>query len=194
MTSAYYNLEKTRDFFRNASDLPVDELARTKVLYWVDQLDTNSKQMTDNAAYNPATEAFFLYPLKATPGLSLPMNLGVIGHEAAHKIFSIRLMNRVILERFLRHSLPTTYLRPLMKASADYWGYSITCAAADTCAPQFVALSYGERGLTRDLSDTKRCTNDQLKQTITDPSKLSEETLTAAHLSKALSSNDLHPP
>jgi hypothetical protein len=178
MTTAYYGFERTLQHFTRHADPNADPvLERTRVLYWLHEETGTPTPVVDQAAYMPMIDSFLLYPTSRTSGFSLAMNPGVIAHEAAHKVFGYR-----VLEKRQTPAGKTAWLLyALQEGLADFHGFSVTCETVSGCLPGFLSLSVkasapnGALAQFRDPSNSKACMTPTLRAALSAP--LTAETI-----------------
>lgn len=148
MVSAYYNFERSYAYFNDIYD-GVDpvELRPMRVMYWADVQLNSTTPLTDNALFLSFVKSFVVTPFgaEATKNGRVPlaMNIGVVGHEVAHRVFNYRALSDHGL-----HPAVTTWggppfnlLKSLDEGLADFHGFSVTCGEAAGCRPNFLASS-----------------------------------------------------
>ncbi|PZR16795.1 MAG: hypothetical protein DI536_06490 [Archangium gephyra] len=144
MVSAYYNFERSYEYFNDIYDgVDPKELRPLKVMYWADVKLNGADQLQDNALYLSFIKSFVLTPFQNAQLVPLPMNIGIIGHETAHRVFNFRVLeDQGIHPALTRWTIvPFNLLKSLDEGLADYHGYSVTCFEAANCRPNFLAAS-----------------------------------------------------
>ena len=172
MVTTYYNFEQSYAYFQGINtgvDLP--EIQKMRVYYWPDVHFESANATTDNALFLSVIKSFIIVPQRAEQTIPLAMNLGVIGHETAHKVFNHRVMNdEGIHPALVNWSLaPFNLLKSIDEGFADFHGYGVTCASDTGCRPQFLNVSISDTRATavRDLSNSNACLTDSLKSSFT---------------------------
>jgi hypothetical protein len=178
MATAYYNLERTYLYFQTlypnsatgAVDPALVEMQNTRVMYWPDVRLNSPTPIVDNALYLSALDTMVLAPFEQAQSLPLAMNLGVIGHEMAHRLFNARVFEKDGVPDYLIawESRPAANLmRSLDEGLADFHGYSATCFDdSSNCQPNFLPLSTGVMTNQRDVSNVSACMTDGLKNAL----------------------------
>ena len=157
MVTAYYNFERAAayyTFIADGKDLP--ELVQMPVMYWPQVYLSSPDPLQDNALYLSFVKAFVLVPYSTTtdaypnntPNQKVPMamNIGVIGHETAHRVFN----HRVLLDAGFHEALiswnlqPFNLLKSLDEGLADFHGYGVTCGEVSGCKPAFLEASVND--------------------------------------------------
>ncbi len=172
MVTTYYNFEQSYAYWQAVNtgvDLP--ELQKMRVYYWPDVHFDSSSATTDNALFLSVIKSFIIVPQGTEQTIPLAMNLGVIGHETAHKVFNHRVMNdEGIHPALVNWSLaPFNLLKSIDEGFADFHGYGVTCASDTGCRPQFLNVSIADTRSTsiRDLSNPNACLTESLKSSFT---------------------------
>ena len=57
------------------------------------QVELNSPPLTDNTLYLSFIKSFVVAPFKTEQLIPLSMNIGVIGHETAHRVFNFKALS-----------------------------------------------------------------------------------------------------
>ena len=193
MVTTYWNFEKALAYYTNLYDGdPVDKLANPKVYYWGDYEDlsaaSDSQQLKDNAIYFSPVKGFVLSPFYSCPAgtedsdcgcpsgsacfqqVPLAMNLGVIGHEMNHRVFSQRAYGGVAIPPYLAWGQPGfNILKSIDEGLSDFHGYGVTCDAigGPGCSPNYLAASLpAEVAAPRDFTDNTRCMTVELRTAI----------------------------
>lgn len=173
MASSYYNFEQAYLYFLGI--LPTSgstpsgpaELQRVRVMYWPEVRINSSQPLSDNALYLSFIESFVVVPAKTLQQVPLAMNLGVIGHEVAHRVYSARVYEGAALPAPLMTwtLAPFNLLKSLDEGLADFHGYGVTCRSAGSCQPSFLSPSVDDaRTLAmRDVSNANACMDESLR-------------------------------
>lgn len=173
MVSTYWNFEKSFEYFQQTYDgASTEKLLGARILYWVDYQDKQSKPndppVLDNALYFSPVRAFVIVPFKELQKVPLAMNLGVIGHEYAHRVFNLKAYGGKSIPDSINswQLAPFNILKALDEGLADFHGYAVTCAGGTgvSCRPNFLGVSVDETTTTaRDLSRTDKCMTQTLR-------------------------------
>lgn len=168
MVSAYYNFEKTYEYFAQVYDGQAPtELQKLRVMYWADVHVESSEPMVDNASYFSFIKSFVIAPFKKEPLVPLPMNIGVIGHEVAHRAFNYRVLKNAGIHPALGswNGQPFNLLKSLDEGLADFHGFGVTCREAAGCRPSYLAVSLSDKAAveSRNVSRTNACMDADLR-------------------------------
>lgn len=167
MVSAYYNFEKSYAYFNEIYDgADPKELRPLRVHYWSD-LQLNSPPIADNFLYLSFIKSFVITPFKANQLVPLPMNIGVVGHETAHRVFNFKALSNEGLHPALQSwSLEAfNFLKSLDEGLADFHGFSVTCGEPAGCRPNFLAISLDDSRTVafRNVGRSDACMDEQLR-------------------------------
>ena len=199
MVSTYYNFERAYDYFNDIYDgVDPRELRPLRVQYWADVELNNPEPITDNTLYLSFIKSFVVTPFKNEQLIPLPMNIGVVGHEVAHKAFNFRaLANEGIHPALGTWNLQAfNWLKSLDEGLADFHGFSVTCGEAAGCRPNFLASSIADSRTVgfRNVGRADACMDDALRTSfqaatqlewITSPNQYKVGNLVAASLYQA---------
>jgi hypothetical protein len=173
MVSTYWNFEKSFEYFQQTYDgASTEKLLNARILYWVDYQDKQSRPgdppVLDNALYFSPVRAFVIVPFKDLQKVPLAMNLGVIGHEYAHRVFNLKAYGGKSIPDAINswQLAPFNILKALDEGLADFHGYAVTCAGGTgiSCRPNFLGVSVDEAATTaRDISRTDKCITQTLR-------------------------------
>lgn len=173
MVSTYWNFEKSFEYFQGAYDgKSTEQLLKARILYWVDFEDKQSRPndppVLDNALFFSPVKAFLLVPFKDLQKVPLSMNLGVVGHEYAHRVFNLKAYGGKSVPDALNswQLAPFNILKALDEGLADFHGYATTCGGGSgpACKPNFLSVSLDETSTNaRDLSRTDKCMTQTLR-------------------------------
>ncbi|MBL8920601.1 MAG: hypothetical protein JNJ54_17180 [Myxococcaceae bacterium] len=175
MVTTYWNFENAYLYFQDlaASQVPTqtpDELNKMKVMYWTELRLNSDQPVTDNALYLSFIKAFTITPFKNESKVPLPMNLGVIGHEVAHKVFSKRVFNDEGIPLPIRTWSGEAFnlLKSLDEGLADFHGFGTTCRSLSGCRPDILAVSISDEAYARqrDVSRADACMDEGLRQAL----------------------------
>lgn len=169
MVSAYYNFEKSYEYFVKVYDgVEPTELQKMRVMYWANVKLNTTEPMTDNALYLSFIKSFVIVPFSENqPTIPLAMNIGVIGHEVAHKVF-----NHKVLEDQGIHPALTSWngsafnlLKSLDEGLSDFHGFGVTCPEAAGCRPNFLSGSVADESTVsmRNIARTDACMTENLR-------------------------------
>jgi hypothetical protein len=144
MVSAFYNFERSYDYFVGVfNGKEPSELLGAKVLYWSDVHLNSVEPLTDNALFLSLLQSYIIVPFKTEQLVPLSMNLGVIAHEMAHRVFN----HKVLADAGIHPALvgwngpAFNLLKSLDEGLADFHGYGATCIEAAGCRPNFLNIS-----------------------------------------------------
>jgi hypothetical protein len=177
MVTTYWNFENAFLYFQDllASQVPAqtpDELNRMRVMYWP-EVSINGESVTDNALYLSFVKLFAIAPFQNEKRVPLAMNLGVIGHEVAHKVWSKRVFNDEGIPATLRPSTgwngePFNLLKSLDEGLADFHGFGVTCRGLAGCRPDILSVSIADEAYAklRDVSRPDACMDEPLRQAL----------------------------
>ncbi len=171
MVSTYYNFEKAYLYFNSLYDgVDPKDLRPFRVHYWSDaQLDSPDSQI-DNMFYLSVIKSFVVSPFKNEQKIPLSMNIGAVGHEAAHRVFNAKALSNAGINPAIINwaGLPFNLLKSLDEGLADFHGYSVTCSEATNCRPDFLTLSFAESPDTsfRNVARLDACMDDSLRNSM----------------------------
>lgn len=144
MTTTYFNFEQAFIYFQalDAADPMGEQLKNMRVMYWPDVRIESPDPIVDNALYLSFIDSFVIAPFRELQKVPLAMNLGVIGHEVSHKVFSTKVYSRAGIAPQLTQwsGQPFNLLRSLDEGLADFHGYAVTCNEGQ-CRDNFLELS-----------------------------------------------------
>jgi hypothetical protein len=177
MTTTYYNFEQAFLYYQRIYDgKPTDELKDIKVLYWAGYKDlTNGSELElrDNAIYFSPIKAFMILPFEKLQKVPLSLNLGVVGHEFAHLVFSKKVFSGASIPAPLSSwtLTPFNYLKAMDEGFADFHGYGVTCATGSTgsgCKASLLSDSFDDKEqiAARDITDPTKCMTAELRSAI----------------------------
>lgn len=147
MVSTYYNFERSYRYFNAIYDgVDPKELRPLRVQYWADVQLNSPTSLTDNTLFLSFIKSFVVTPFKNEQLIPLPMNIGVVGHEVAHKAFNFRVLaDAGIHPALLNWNLQAfNLLKSLDEGLADFHGFSVTCGEPAGCRPNFLAISLSD--------------------------------------------------
>jgi hypothetical protein len=169
MVSAYYNFEKSYEYFVKVYDgVEPTELQKMRVMYWANVRLNTTEPLTNNALYLSFIKSFVIVPFSEDqPTIPLAMNIGVIGHEVAHRVF-----NHKVLENQGIHPALTSWngsafnlLKSLDEGLADFHGFGVTCPEPAGCRPNFLSGSVADEAIVsmRNVARTDACMTANLR-------------------------------
>lgn len=169
MVSAYYNFERSYEYFVKVYDgVEPTELQKMRVMYWANVKLSTTEPMTDNALYLSFIKSFVIVPFsEKQPTIPLAMNIGVIGHEVAHRAF-----NKKVLEDQGIHPALTSWngsafnlLKSLDEGLSDFHGFGVTCGEPAGCRPNFLSGSVADESIVsmRNVARTDACMTENLR-------------------------------
>lgn len=147
MVTAYYNFERSYLYFNDIYDgVDPRELRPLRVMYWADVKLNGPEALVDNALYLSFVKSFVITPFKNEQLVPLAMNIGVIGHETAHRVFNFKVLeDQGIHPSLISWTLiPFNFLKSLDEGLADFHGFSVTCGEAAGCRPDFLSASLSD--------------------------------------------------
>lgn len=175
MVSTYWNFENAYLYFQElfgafVPPLTPDELTGMKVFYFPELRINDDKPVVDNALYLSFVRAFVVAPFEKETRVPMGMNLGVVGHEVAHKVFSKRVYNDEGIPLPIRtwNGEPFNLLKSLDEGLADFHGAQTTCRALSGCRSDFLAISISDESYSRqrDISRADACLDENLRQAL----------------------------
>lgn len=133
IATTYFNFEKAHLFFASHG-APLFQLPVQYFPKFEEGPSSNLQLLTDNAHWDPILRTFAVLPFKDIKELPLGMNLGVVGHEFSHAVFTSRLfpepgvpwLNRRYFIDPERFSPALNLNRSINEGLADYFGAVIT--------------------------------------------------------------------
>jgi hypothetical protein len=178
MVSTYYNFERAYLYFLGiiapAAGHPGEgpaELQGMRVMYWPEVRLNSPTAITDNALYLSFIKSFVVVPAKDAQRIPLAMNLGIIGHEVAHRVFNKRALGDAGIAPVLRKwtMAPFNLLKSLDEGLADFHGYGVTCLDAAGCRASFLAASLADERTVamRDVANGQACVDEGLRAALT---------------------------
>ena len=152
MVTTFYNFERAYDYYNFIYDgVDPKELRDQRVMYWAEVNLNSTEPIVDNALYLSFIKSFVVTPFKNDQLVPLAMNLGVIGHEMAHRVFNYKAYSDLGLHPVLStwNLESFNWLRSMDEGLADFHGYSATCGTAESpqlagCRPNFLADSISD--------------------------------------------------
>lgn len=182
MVTTYWNFEQAFKYYTRIYDgESTDELAGADVLYWAAfknvDLPAERQDVFDNALYYPPVKAFVVVPFKDfVDGIPASMNLGIVGHEFAHRVFVIKAYGDQPLPVHLGvwQGEPLNIMKSVDEGLADFHGYGVTCitSGGPGCSTQYLLPTFGEEvAEPRDFSRSmETCMSSGLRTALQGPS------------------------
>lgn len=174
LVTSYFNLEKAYGYFVRAG-IPEADLKNSTVYYSPDLVNRglSSDPIKDNAFFVLPLRGFVLTPIKNHEKVPFAINAGVIAHEYAHKVWTLRVYggagNPVAFTTWLRGGVSgaANLVKAMDEGFADYHAYGSTCLSPSGCDPKFISSSVpAALASTRDLSVTNRCLSTADRKTL----------------------------
>ena len=169
MTTTYFNYENAFLYFQDVLPpaAPPTELQGMRVFYWPEVRINTAAPLTDNALYLSFIKSFVVAPFEKDQRIPMGMNLGIIGHEVAHKVWG----KRVFDDQGIHPALTTWSLEPfnllksLDEGLADLHGYGATCQSLARCRSEFLSLSISDEAYAkqRDVARNDACVDEGLR-------------------------------
>ncbi|MBL8934565.1 MAG: hypothetical protein JNM69_08420 [Archangium sp.] len=175
MVTTYWNFENAYLYFQDllASQQPTktpDELNKMKVMYWPELRINSETPITDNALYLSFVKAFAIAPFSKENKVPMAMNLGIVGHEVAHKVWGKRVYNDEGVPAPLRTWSGEAFnlLKSLDEGLADFHGFGVSCRALSGCRPDILAPSIADQDYAhqRDVSRPDACMDEGLRSAL----------------------------
>lgn len=171
MVTAYYNFERSYQYFLGVYD-GVDpvELRNQRVMYWPEVHLNSATPLTDNALYLSYIKSFVLVPPDTFQMVPLAMNIGVIGHEFSHRVFSVKVYQDQGIPAPLVTwtTQPFNTLKSIDEGFADFHGFGVTCLETAGCRPSFLSASIADADTLalRDFSRPDACLDATLQSAL----------------------------
>lgn len=175
MVTTYYNFERSFDYFQAIYDgRPSEELLGTRVYYFPSFTTAASPQpLTDQALFFSPIQAIAVLPFERLQQVPFSINLGVIAHEFAHRVFNRKVYGGASVPAPLIQwvgvgsSTPAiNLLKSMDEGLADFHAYGVTCLS-DGCDPRFLIHSVDKPTADeRDLSLPDKCMNPGLRNAL----------------------------
>jgi len=171
MVSAYYNFERSYEYFVGVYDgVEPKELQKMRVMYWANVRLNSPDSLTDNALYLSFIKSFVIVPFETQELVPLAMNIGVIGHEVAHRSFNYKVLADAGIHPALTswNGLAFNLLKSIDEGFADFHGFGVTCGEAAGCRPNFLAVSISDQRTVemRDVSRTDACMDENTRNAL----------------------------
>jgi hypothetical protein len=178
MVTTYWNFEQAFLYFNKIyGGEKTDHLAGAQVLYWgaytnLAIADPAQQTLTDNIIYYSPVRAFVVAPFQLLQKVPVSMNLGIVGHEFAHRVFNQKAYgDHAVPPQLGWEGAPLNILKGLDEGLADFHGYGVTCVAKNGpgCSTRFLAASFDDETLVsnRDFSrGAQDCMTEELRTAI----------------------------
>jgi hypothetical protein len=178
MVTTYWNFEQAFAYFNQIYDgEKTDHLAAASVLYWGNYTnlaisDPDLQTLTDNIIYYSPVRVFVVAPFQRLDKVPVSMNLGIVGHEFAHRVFNQKAYgDHAVPPQLGWEGAPLNILEAVDEGLADFHGYGVTCVAKDGpgCSTRFLAASFDDTTLVdkRDFSrGAQNCMTESLRTAI----------------------------
>ena len=143
MVTSYYNFERAYLYFNDIYDgVDPKEMRPLRVHYWSDVELNTTKPLTDNILFLSFIKSFVIVPFQTEQLIPLSMNIGVVGHEVAHRAFNFKALSDEGIHPALQSwSLDAfNLLKSLDEGLADFHGFSVTCNADSSQSPCGIPL------------------------------------------------------
>jgi hypothetical protein len=173
IVTAYFNFEKSFDYFRIVGNIPSAELSEPTLYYFPEftLADVSTEPLKDNALFFAPVQAFMVLPFESLQKAPLAINSGIMAHEYAHIVFNKkvyggrRLPEPIIVWGGGGAAPAANLIKALDEGLADYHAFGVTCTMATGCDPRFLRTSFDDK-LTgdRDLSRNDRCMTFELRE------------------------------
>lgn len=168
MVTLYRAYERAQAYFQAAAGgTAPPELQGQRLLYWAEIHLQSATPRTDDVRYLQVLKAIVTTPQVAARPVPLSMNVGVVGHEVAHRVFHARVLSDQGLPAALQgwSGAPYNLLRSLDEGLADFHAHGITCREPSGCQPAFLAPSVADAAevQARDLSRPGACLDATLR-------------------------------
>jgi hypothetical protein len=162
MVTAYYNVERIHAYFTRVFDgVAPTELNDLRVLYWAEYRPYSATPVTDNALYLSIVKSLALLPQQNDQLVPMAMNIGVVGHEVAHRVFGFRALGDAGIHPALVgwNLEPFNLLKSIDEGFADFHGWGVTCLEPMGCRSAFLAPSIEDTATAqrRDISRPGNC-------------------------------------
>ncbi len=162
MVTSFYNFERAYKYFveiYNGKD--TKQIENVKVMYWADLRIDSPQLILDNALYLPFIKAFTIAPTQNNTRIPLSMNIGVVGHEFAHRVFNERALNGqgIPAPALSWQTSAFNLYKSLDEGLADFHGWAATCREEAGCRPNFLTFSLDDQmaAQRRDISRNDLC-------------------------------------
>lgn len=161
MVTLFYNFERAAQYFEAVAEPePPTGLEAMRVLYWADVRIDSTELAVDNALFLSLLKSFAVVPFKTLQKVPLAMNIGVIGHEMAHRVFNRRALGDAGFHQALVNwrLAPFNLLKSIDEGFADFHAYGVTCKEPSDCQSNFLSPSLPSAEVrARDLARTDLC-------------------------------------
>ncbi len=154
MVTTYWNFEQAYKYYVRAYDgdmTGIRQLEGAEVLYWGDyrnyQAPADQQQTTDNIFYFPPTRQFLVAPFYKFQKVPVSMNMGIVGHEMAHRVWVQKVYGNQALPQVINlEGRQVNIIRAFDEGIADFHGYGVTCLnpGAARCQTNYIEASFDE--------------------------------------------------
>ncbi|MGQ0505617.1 MAG: hypothetical protein ACT4TC_09880 [Myxococcaceae bacterium] len=187
MVSTYWNFEKAFNYFKGTGVVDMEALSgrnASKVYYFADITftDRSPKPQRDNAYFYSVIQGFVLAPFDSLQRLPLSMNMGVIAHEYAHRVFNLRVYKGAALPRYVSDWDGTAtpqinLLKAMDEGFADYHAFAASCVSPGGCDTKLFSASLPQSSPEASARDVglSHCMTDGLRNSL-NTKKLSDFT------------------
>ncbi|MCP3064613.1 hypothetical protein LXT21_38160 [Myxococcus sp. K38C18041901] len=181
MVTTYYNLERSFDYFREVTNIPVADFKKPVATYYFPEFvitSVDNDPLKDNALYFSAMESFLVLPFDKLQRAPLAINAGVITHEYAHRVFNLKAYGGNPFPEALSvwssaggPSPGANILKSFDEGLADLHAYGATCRSKNGCNTRFLTTSFhgpdfGRIPEDRDLAKADRCIDQNLRDSL----------------------------
>jgi hypothetical protein len=171
MASTYWNFETAYTYFQEAlpTTSPPTELQKMRVMYWPEVRLNSTEPITDNALYLSVIKSFVIVPFDKEKKVPMAMNLGVVGHEVAHRVWGKRVFNDEGIHPALGWSgIHFNLLKSLDEGLADFHGYGVTCLSQARCRTEYLSQSIADEAYAkqRDVARNDACVDENLRSAL----------------------------
>jgi hypothetical protein len=172
MATTFWNFEQAYAYWQGVyNGAPTDALLGAKVLYFGSYVDpsTGNDELKDNALWLPQVRAVLVAPFATFQKIPLSINLGVIGHEYAHRVFNLEAYAGQLLPDPLiswqDKGLAFNLLKAVDEGIADFHGFGVTCLSDWGCRSSFLDVSIDSPSYValRNLADPGKCLSADLR-------------------------------
>jgi hypothetical protein len=167
MVSMYWNFEQAYTYYQGVIGKDPDELKHLRVMYWPEVHMQSDTPLADNALYLSFIKSFVIVPFKASTKVPMAMNIGIIGHELAHKVFGARVYDDQGVPAPLVSWTGQAFnlAKSMDEGLADFHGFGATCVTEARCRPDFMKASVDNDAIVhmRDVSRLDACMDSTLQ-------------------------------
>jgi hypothetical protein len=174
MTTTYFNFENAFLYFQDVlpPTAPPNELQRMRVFYWPEVRLNSATPLADNALYLSFIKSFVVAPFEKEQRIPMGMNLGVVGHEVAHRVWNKRVFDDQGIHPVLTNAdfrgEPFNLIKSLDEGLADLHGYAATCRSLARCRTEYLSLSIADEAYAkqRDVARNDACVDEGLRNAL----------------------------